>query len=93
MVTSYIDKACRHFNPRIEEHIKKYNKSHNFKHLHSTATCFDSNNIFIFYFFLFTWLCKVFVEYQDFLTGGSPGVSLVDKEILGIFNLNYNAGP
>ena len=28
--------------PRIEEHIKKDNKSHIFKHLHSTATCFDS---------------------------------------------------
>ena len=27
---------------RIEEHIKKNNKSHIFKHLHSTATCFDS---------------------------------------------------
>ena len=27
---------------RIEEHIKKYKKSHIFKHLHSTATCFDS---------------------------------------------------
>ena len=33
------------------------------------------------------------MEYQDFLAGGSPGVSLVDKEILGIFNLNFNAGP
>ena len=28
----------------IEEHIKKDNKSHIFKHLHSTATCFDSYN-------------------------------------------------
>ena len=27
----------------IEEHIKK-DKSHIFKHLHSTATCFDSYN-------------------------------------------------
>ena len=28
----------------IEEHIKKDNKSHIFKHLHSSETCFDSNN-------------------------------------------------
>ena len=34
----------RHFKTRIEEHIKKYNKSHTFKHLHPTATCFDSYN-------------------------------------------------
>ena len=33
-----------HFKTRIEEHIKKENKSHIFKHLHSTATCFDSYN-------------------------------------------------
>ena len=31
-------------NDTIEEHIKKDNKSHSFKHLHSTATCFDSYN-------------------------------------------------
>ena len=29
---------------RTEEHIKKVNKSHIFKHLHATATCFDSYN-------------------------------------------------
>ena len=28
----------------IEEHIKKDSKSHMLKHLHSTATCFDSYN-------------------------------------------------
>ena len=28
----------------IEEHIKKDNKSHIFRHLHSTITCFDSYN-------------------------------------------------
>ena len=32
------------FKTGIEEHIKKDNKSHIFKHLHSTATCFDSYN-------------------------------------------------
>ena len=42
--SSYIGKTCRHFKTRIEEHIKKDNKSHIFKHLHSTATCFDSYN-------------------------------------------------
>ena len=38
---SYIGETCNHFITRIEEHIKK---SHIFKHLHSTATCFDSYN-------------------------------------------------
>ena len=33
-----------HFKTRIEEHIKNDNKSHVFKHLHSTTTCFNSNN-------------------------------------------------
>ena len=41
---SYIGETCRHFKTRIEKHIKKDNKSHIFKHLHSTATCFDSYN-------------------------------------------------
>ena len=40
----YIGESCRHFQTRIEEHIKKDNNSHNFKHLHSTATCFVSCN-------------------------------------------------
>ena len=40
--SSYIGETCRHFKTRIEEHIKKDNKSHIFKHLHSTATYFDS---------------------------------------------------
>ena len=42
--SSYIGEACCHFKTRIEEHIKKDNKSHIFKHLHSTAICFDSYN-------------------------------------------------
>ena len=42
--SSYIGETCRHFKTRIEEHIKNDNKSHIFKHLHSTATCFDSYN-------------------------------------------------
>ena len=42
--SSYIGKTCRHFKSRIEEHIKRDNKSHIFKHLQSTATCFDSYN-------------------------------------------------
>ena len=40
--------TCRHFKTRIEEHIKKDNKSHIFKHQHSTATCFDSYNCLCF---------------------------------------------
>ena len=42
--SGYIGETCRHFKTRIEEHIKKDNKCHIFKHLHSTATCFDSYN-------------------------------------------------
>ena len=42
--SSYIGKTCRHFKTRNEEHIKKDNKSHIFKHLHSTATCLDPYN-------------------------------------------------
>ena len=42
--SSYVGKTCRHFKTRIEEHIKKDNKSHIFEHLHSIATCFDSYN-------------------------------------------------
>ena len=42
--SSYIDETCHHFKTRIEEHIKKDNKSHIFKYLHSTATCFGSCN-------------------------------------------------
>ena len=42
--SSYIGETCRHFKTRIEEHIKKDNKSHIFKHLHSTTTCFDFYN-------------------------------------------------
>ena len=46
--SSYIGKTYRHFKTRIEEDIKKDNKSHIFKYLHSTATCFDSyNSLFI----------------------------------------------
>ena len=42
--SGYIDLTFRFFETRIEEHIKKDSKSHIFKHLHPTATCFDSCN-------------------------------------------------
>ena len=42
--SNYIGETCLHFKIRIEEHIKKDIKTHIFKHLHSTATCFDSYN-------------------------------------------------
>ena len=42
--SSNIGETCRHFKTKIEEHIKKDNKSHIFKHLHSFETCFDSYN-------------------------------------------------
>ena len=40
--SSCVGKTCCHFKTRIEEHIKKDNKSHIFKHLDSTAIFFDS---------------------------------------------------
>ena len=49
--SSYIGETCRHFKTRIEEHIKKDNKSHIFKHLHSSETCFDSYNSLCFKIF------------------------------------------
>ena len=42
--SSYIAENCRHFKTRIEECIKKDNKSHIFKHLQFSKTCFDSYN-------------------------------------------------
>ena len=42
--SSDIGENCRHFKTRTEEHIKKDNKSHIFKHLHSSETCFVSYN-------------------------------------------------
>ena len=40
--SNYIGEAS--FKTRIEEHIKKDNKSHIFEHLHSSEMCFDSYN-------------------------------------------------
>ena len=42
--SSYIGQTCCHFKTRIEEHIKKDNKSHISEHLHTTVTCFDLYN-------------------------------------------------
>ena len=42
--SSYIAQARDHFKTRVEEHIKKDDKFHIFKHLYSTATRFDSYN-------------------------------------------------
>ena len=42
--SSYIGETCRHLKSRIDGHIKKDNKSHIFKHLHSSTTCFDLYN-------------------------------------------------
>ena len=42
--SSYICETCLHFKNRIEEYIKKDNKSDIYKNLQSTATCFDSCN-------------------------------------------------
>ena len=40
--STYIGETCRHFETKIKDHIKKGNKSHIYKYLHTTATCFDS---------------------------------------------------
>ena len=42
--SSDIGETCRNDKTRIEEHIKKDNKSHIFKHLHTITTCFDLCN-------------------------------------------------
>ena len=47
--SSHIGETCHHFKSRIEDHTKKDNKSYNFRHLHSTAICFDSFNSFFFF--------------------------------------------
>ena len=47
-VVVVIGKTCRHFKTRIQKHIKKDSKSDIFKHLNSTATCFDSYNSYCF---------------------------------------------
>ena len=39
-----VGETSRHFKTRIEEHIKNDNKSHIYKHLHSTTTCFNTYN-------------------------------------------------
>ena len=45
--SSYFGKTRCHFKTRIEEHIKKDNQSQIFKHLYSTATCFDSYELLL----------------------------------------------
>ena len=42
--STYIGETCHHFKTRIEKHIKKDNKSHIFKNLHSTTACLRSYN-------------------------------------------------
>ena len=46
--SSYIGKICSHFKSSIENNFKKDNKSHIFKHLHCTLTCFASYNLLCF---------------------------------------------
>ena len=41
--SSYIGETCCHYKTRIKDHIKN-DKSHIFKYLHSSKTCFDSYN-------------------------------------------------
>ena len=48
VVLAILVKIFCHFKTRIKEHIKNDNKSHIFKHLHSTTACFDSHNYLCF---------------------------------------------
>ena len=48
VISGYIGEICRDFKAGIQEHIKKDNKFHTFKHLHSTTTYFDSYNYLFF---------------------------------------------
>lgn len=41
---SYIGETTRHFNTRINEHLKTDKHSHVYKHTHSDEKCFDSCN-------------------------------------------------
>ena len=65
--SSYIGETCCHFKTRIEEHIKKDNKSHIFKHLHSSETCFDSYNSLILKKII-VWLKRVVWKMLQFLS-------------------------
>ena len=64
--SSYIGETYLHFKTRIEEHIKKDDKSRIFKHLYSTATCFDSYNSL---FFKIIDKAKSKLKKLDILTG------------------------
>ena len=46
--SSHMGETCHLFTTRIEEHIKKHNKSRIFKHLCSSEKCFDSYNLLCF---------------------------------------------
>ena len=48
VVLGILVKLVCNFKTRIEEHIKKYDKSHIFKYLHSTEAWFDSYNCLYF---------------------------------------------
>ena len=53
--SSYFGETCRHFKTRTDKPVKKDNKSHIFKHLQSTTTCFDS---------LFFCVCFSFIQFM-----------------------------
>ena len=55
---SYLGEICRHFTTRIEELIKKDNKTYNFKHLHSTSQL-PQNALTRIIFFLLKQLIKL----------------------------------
>ena len=100
--SSYIGKNVCHFKTRIEEHIKKDNKFHIFKHLHSTTTCFDSyNNSFCFkmidkanysfcpplVFSVFVFFCFVFFAFVFHLLSSSSLTLIIGT----FYCLNYTS--
>ena len=42
--SGYIDKTCRNFKTKAEEHMKKNIKCHIFKHFHCNTSCLDLHN-------------------------------------------------
>ena len=93
--SSYNGETCRHFKNTIEEHIKKDNKCHIFKHLHSITPCFDSYSCLYFKIIdkansKFVAVSCCFFSFVFFFNSLSSIVFIIYSLILGTFYcLNY----
>ena len=65
MKSCYIGETCRQFITRIDEHIKKDEKSHVFQHLRSKEECFSSFDLNC-----FSILDSATIKYQTKLKEG-----------------------